>query len=105
MNGLTPAESATREAFEEAGVKGKAFNICVGHYSYLKFINKKSSLNCMVLVFPVKVTGLLKKFPEKFEREREWFTLKKAAAITGEPGLKPILRGFDPFALSGLRLD
>ncbi|MEL7345614.1 MAG: NUDIX hydrolase, partial [Pseudomonadota bacterium] len=36
LHGATPAKAATREAWEEAGARGKARPICLGIYSYLK---------------------------------------------------------------------
>ena len=53
VEGATPAEAATAEAFEEAGVEGKSFNICLGLYSYTKIMSGTDYLPCAVSVFPV----------------------------------------------------
>lgn len=92
----TPAEAALQEAWEEAGVKGKAFDRCLGLFSYTKDLNAKESLPCIALVYPVHVSALEKKYPEQGERRRKWFSPKKAAGKVSEPELKKILKTFDP---------
>ena len=95
MEGQTPAEAAATEAFEEAGVEGKSFNVCLGLYSYTKVMEGSDDLPCAVSVFPVKVKKILKTYPEAKERKRKWFSLKKAAARVREPELRKILKHFD----------
>ncbi|MEM9583470.1 MAG: NUDIX hydrolase [Pseudomonadota bacterium] len=96
VEGATPAEAATAEAFEEAGVEGKSFNICLGLYSYTKIMSGTDNLPCAVSVFPVKVKKLLETYPEAKERKRKWFSQKKAAAQVREPELRKIIKHFDP---------
>lgn len=100
INGKTPGQSALREAYEEAGVKGTSFEQCVGHFAYHKRGNGKSMIPCIVAVYPVKVESLKKKFPELGEREMIWLSPSKAAKRVSDPALKPILRSFDPRKLS-----
>lgn len=95
MDGETPARAAATEAFEEAGVEGKSSDVCLGIYSYTKYIPKGDSLPIVVAVFPFKVKRLLKDFPEAGQRKRKWFGLKKAAELISEPELGPLIRGFD----------
>lgn len=97
--GLTPAQTAKKEAFEEAGVKGSHHEQCIGHYVYVKSINGKRTLPCIVAVFPVKVSKLAKKFPESGERKFVWLTPNKAARMVEEPSLKSVLNQFDPSML------
>ncbi len=99
IEGLTPVQSALREAFEEAGVQGKPLDQCVGHYWYRKALSEKAMLPCIVSVFPVQVRELSATFPEFAERRRMWFSQKNAAARVDEPALKQILRQFDPTRL------
>ncbi len=100
VEGATPAEAAATEAYEEAGVKGKTFNICLGLYSYTKIMGEgEDDLPCAVSVFPVKVKTILKDYPEKADRKRKWFSVKKAAARVREPELRKILKHFDPSLL------
>jgi 8-oxo-dGTP pyrophosphatase MutT (NUDIX family) len=99
MDGMTPAASAAHEAWEEAGVVGKAHDLCLGIYSYNKELEPGDSLPCLVMVYPVKVKSLDAEFPEKNERRSKWFSAKKAAARVAEPELSRIIRDFDPKAL------
>ena len=96
VDGITPANAAAQEAFEEAGVEGKIRDVCLGIYSYSKQIETGIALPCMVAVFPIKVKALHNKFPEAGERKRKWFAQKKAAARVEEPELRQIIRAFDP---------
>ncbi|SFR57983.1 NUDIX hydrolase [Litoreibacter janthinus] len=100
MEDQSPAQAAAIEAFEEAGVEGKAFNICLGLYSYTKFMGRSENLPCAVSVFPVKVQKTLKVWPESKERTRKWFSVKKAAARVREPELRKIIKNFDASLLS-----
>lgn len=93
---LKPADAALTEAWEEAGVKGRAFDQCLGLYSYAKKLDDGTQLPCVVMTYPVKVKSLSKDFPEAKERTRKWFSPKQAAARVDEPELKHILKNFDP---------
>lgn len=94
--GLTPAQGALREAWEEAGVKGRARDICLGVFTYLKLDARATRLPCLALVYPVKVAKLVKDYPEAGQRRRKWVSPKRAASMVSEPELKEILRNFDP---------
>ncbi len=104
IDGLTPAQIASKEAFEEAGVEGAPLEICIGHYHYRKDIGSKGMLPCIAAVYPVRVMSLSKKFPEYGERRRMWFKRNKAADTVEDLALKKIIGNFDPFALAKLRL-
>ena len=99
VEGATPAQTAATEAFEEAGVEGKTFNICLGLYSYTKMMDGEPDLPCAVSVFPVRVKKVLDEYPEMGERRRKWFSLKKAVEKVREPDLRKILKHFDPALL------
>ena len=94
MHKATPAEAAAREAYEEAGVVGKTYPVCIGLYSYEKPLEEPAWR--IVNVFPCKVKNTLKKFPEAGQRKRKWLSRKKAAARVDEPELAEIIRHFDP---------
>ena len=96
VNGRTPAQSALLESYEEAGVQGKVYDQCMGHYSYTKLMGNRRAVACVVGVYPIRVKSLLKKFPERGERRRIWLSPKDAAKMISEPALKPMLRQFDP---------
>lgn len=95
MNGKSAADAAAREAWEEAGVEGRISERCIGLYTYPK-IEGDDQTPCAVLVFPLKVKNLRKRFPEADERDRKWFGRKKAAEAVQEPELREMLRRFDP---------
>jgi 8-oxo-dGTP pyrophosphatase MutT (NUDIX family) len=92
--GQTPAESAAREAFEEAGVTGKIGAQPIGHYHYLKEKKDGSGVPCSVEVFALAVTRQLHDWPEKGAREMAWLPLDQAAARVDEPGLRQVLKEF-----------
>lgn len=96
MDGMTPAQSAAEEAFEEAGVRGKPYDMCIGVYSYNKYMEGAPDLPCLAMVFPLKVKRVFSDYPEKSERRRKWLPLKRAAEKIAEPELRAILKGFDP---------
>ena len=96
MDGKTPAECAAQEAWEEAGVEGRAQDRCLGLYSYTKNVDQETGLPCVAMVYPVRVKSLSAKYPEAKERKRKWFSLRKATQVVGEPELARIIRDFDP---------
>lgn len=96
MDGKTPGESALIEAWEEAGVKGKVQERCLGLFSYSKARGPVRGIPCIAMVYPIKVKSLTKKFPESGQRKRCWMRPKKAAASVEDPELAHILRRFDP---------
>jgi len=91
---LTPAQSAAREAFEEAGVTGKISDKPVGTYHYLKEKKDGSGLPCSVDVFTLAVTKQLHDWPEKGARTLAWVPLDQAITQIGELGLRPVLKDF-----------
>jgi len=64
QDGATPSDSASTEAFEEAGVEGVASPQCLGIFTYIKEMDG-DDLPCVVAVFPLKVKKVLKDWPEK----------------------------------------
>ena len=93
---LTNAEAAEREAFEEAGLKGKIAKKPIGSYDYVKIVGPGFALNCTVDVYPLEIKKQLKEWPEKGQRERLWLTPGEAALRVFEPGLAAILQNFKP---------
>jgi 8-oxo-dGTP pyrophosphatase MutT (NUDIX family) len=94
MEGLSPAESAAREAFEEAGVAGKTGSKPIGSYHYLKEKKDGGGVPCRVDVFALQVTAQMEEWPEKGAREITWLPLDQAAVRVSEPGLRELLRNF-----------
>ncbi len=95
MEGKTPFESAAQEAWEEAGVTGKAKPECLGVYTYAK-VREDNDLSCLAMLYAVKVTALAKRYPESNERKRRWMSRKEAARRVAEPELARMIRDFDP---------
>lgn len=96
MAGLPPEEAAAREAFEEAGVKGKITGDALGTYGYLKRLPDDETLPCRVQVFPLRVSRMSNDFPEKGQRRLKWFKPAAAAKKVQEAELQAILSGFKP---------
>lgn len=95
---LSPHKLAMLEAFEEAGIKGKVASRPIGHFNYIKRMEKGRDIECRVDVFPMAVNAELDEWPEMNERKRAWFKLKKAAGLVDEAGLCDILTAFIPTA-------
>ena len=97
MPGISLADAALQEAWEEAGVRGQVDQSEIGRYRYSKEQDRGYAVPVEVLVFPVKVRDLEKKFPEVDQRKRRWFTPHEAANMVAEAELKQLLRALpDP---------
>jgi 8-oxo-dGTP pyrophosphatase MutT (NUDIX family) len=90
---MSLAQSAAREALEEAGVTGEVADEAFGHYHYLKE-KGGSALPCRVEIFPLHVTGNRRAFAERGARERLWLPADQAVSKVAETGLKRILQSF-----------
>lgn len=98
MHNQTPAAAAATEAWEEAGLRGDAMDICLGIYSYIKPLGNLNA-PIVAMVYPVHVTHIFEDWPEKHQRRRKWFALDKAAKKLDEPALAKIVATFDPAKL------
>lgn len=94
MKGRSASEAAQQEAYEEAGLKGKADKTLLGSYGYDKRMANGGLVPCMVLVFAMRVEGQLDDWPEKDEREGRWFAPADASAAVQEDGLAALILGF-----------
>ncbi|MFG1397274.1 NUDIX hydrolase [Roseixanthobacter pseudopolyaromaticivorans] len=94
IKGLTPSQTAAREAYEEAGLIGAMAHAAVGLYSYEKRLSPTRSVSCDVMVFPMKVKRYVKKWPERLERVGFWFSAESAAAAVQEEGLGQLILQF-----------
>ncbi len=93
MDHLADYNAAKREAFEEAGVTGRIGRTALGRFDYLKR-QFDGEIPCRVVVYPLEVIEELKKWPERKERKRRWFSIDDAAWEVDEVGLKDIVRTF-----------
>ena len=102
IEGLSPALSAAREAWEEAGVEGEVSDIGLGQFRYDKVVRPSQFIPCEVQVFGLRVARLAERFPERKQRRRKWFNAETAARKVNEPQLRELLaalpQGLDQLA-------
>lgn len=85
--GLSPQQSAAREAWEEAGVEGKVKRKAIGSYTYGKW-----GATCRVSVYPMEVRKVISENKwEERHRGREWVTPEQAAERLRQPELAPMV--------------
>ena len=84
---LTPRESAIKEAYEEAGVRGLVPLQPIGEYQYQKWRG-----TCNVEVFLLEVTDVLPEWPEAQFRRRAWLSVEEAGQRVDEKALRRIIR-------------
>ena len=100
IDGLSPALSAAREAWEEAGVEGEVSATGLGQFRYDKVLRPSEFIPCEVQVFGLRVARLAERFPERKQRRRKWFNAETAARKVNEPQLRALLaalpQGLDP---------
>jgi 8-oxo-dGTP pyrophosphatase MutT (NUDIX family) len=95
IKGLRPAKSAAREAFEEAGVRGKIGTKSVGLFNYQKLLDEDGiQFNCEVKVFPLLVKRQSENWPEFEQRLVQWVEPNKAVSMIKEPELKKLVATF-----------
>ena len=91
IKGRKPAEVASQEAYEEAGLIGQVVGKRpLGNYHYEKRLAKRAII-CEVRVFLFRVERQLDEWPEKGERESKWVEAKDAVALVDEGGLAEII--------------
>jgi phosphohistidine phosphatase len=86
--GLSASESAAREAWEEAGIRGAIRSAPVGEYQYAKWGGI-----CTVQVFLFRVDEVLEQWPEAAIRGRIWVSPQEAGVRVREEELQPLLAG------------
>ena len=82
---LSPAESAAKEALEEAGVEGRVGTEPLGHYEYEKWGG-----TCSVEVFVLEVDRVHDEWAED-HRQRLWLTPAAAAERVEEEDLARLI--------------
>lgn len=85
--GMTAAESAAKEAYEEAGIEGVVDNRSIGSYEYSKWGGV-----CRVKVYLMHVDTELDDWPEACLRQRKWLSFAAAADRVLEKKLMNWLR-------------
>ena len=74
--GLTPRQSAIKEAFEEAGIIGVPQELPIGSFEYVKRARRR-----VVDLYPMEVSTVLNSWPERSFRKRRWVPLPRAAHL------------------------
>jgi len=85
---LSPAQSALKEAFEEAGVKGRTLGKPLGSYTYKKPENGFYK----VKLYAMEVGEECDDWPEKDERQRQWLPLAEAADLADDKEVGVMIR-------------
>ena len=91
VKGRSAAQSAAREAFEEAGVIGRACPVPVGDYVYDKVGQDGMVEPCRVTLFSLHVRGTLTNWRERGQRERRWCSAEDAPDMVAEPELSRLM--------------
>ena len=95
IKGLRPPRSAAREAFEEAGVRGKVGTKSLGFFTYEKFLDGDGvRVACEVKVFPLLVTRQSEFWPELVQRMVQWVAPTDALSLIEQPALKALVAAF-----------
>jgi 8-oxo-dGTP pyrophosphatase MutT (NUDIX family) len=89
--GLSPAQSAALEAWEEAGIRGAIMGGEIGAYRYEKRRRDGSIAPARVHLFLLAVDEELDDWPEREMRERRWLAPEQAAQAVDEPDLKALI--------------
>lgn len=90
MDSRAPHQVAEREAWEEAGIRGKARKKPFGYYTYLKMLDTGDRVASVVQVHLVETTAIDVEFKEKGQRTIVWLAPHEAAALVREPELKSL---------------
>jgi len=86
--GLTAQQSAEKEAFEEAGVEGKASEKEIGCYLYPKWYAE-----CEVKVYPMPVSKVVPEARwQESHRKRQWLPVEQAAALIKNPDVQQLVK-------------
>lgn len=91
MDGKKPWHAAEIEALEEAGAVGFISPKSIGVYHYTKRLRGGKRVRCRVTVYPMLTEKLKRRWKERKQRKRHWFSLKKAARLVNEKELSALL--------------
>lgn len=88
--GMTPAEAAAQEAFEEAGLIGVLSPKSIGSYRVPK-IRPPLIWTVEVALFPLRVVKVQDDWQESHQRERRLVTIEEAAELIPEPEIVELI--------------
>ncbi|GGH37580.1 NUDIX domain-containing protein [Cribrihabitans marinus] len=101
MDGKSPWRAAKIEALEEAGAVGSISDQAIGSYHYIKRLRHGEALPCRVVVYPMVVDRLKRRWKERGERKRRWFPPRRAARLVDERELSTLLAGLEDMVRGG----
>jgi len=84
---MSPFQSAKKEAFEEAGVRGGNYTKILGSYTV-----RKNGSELLTKIYTMRVTRVFKDYPEKNLRKRKWLAVSDAAKKVEIDELATIIR-------------
>jgi uncharacterized protein len=91
-DGLTPAEAAAKETYEEAGIRGRIVtDTPLGFFTSFKTLKTGEERPVTVEVYALLVDRQLKRWPEAKQREACWMSATEAANSVKDPGLALLL--------------
>jgi 8-oxo-dGTP pyrophosphatase MutT (NUDIX family) len=103
VKGLTLPESAAKEAYEEAGVRGTVEPAELGRFVVTKRSSRdRADLPRPVVVFPLLVANDDSRWPERAQRRRRWVSREEALAAVSSPDVARIIADFVPPPLPGI---
>jgi 8-oxo-dGTP pyrophosphatase MutT (NUDIX family) len=103
IKGLRPAKSAAREAFEEAGVRGRVGAKSIGLFAYDKSLDGNGiRVSCGDRVFSLLVKRQSETWPEIEQRVVQWVAPDKALTLIRDPELKALTGAVGMAAGAGL---
>jgi 8-oxo-dGTP pyrophosphatase MutT (NUDIX family) len=85
--GQSAAECAVAEAWEEAGIRGRA-----GRRAIAKYESRKWGRPSLVSVFRLDVESIADNWPERDFRQRRWVSVAEALAIIDVPEILELFR-------------
>jgi 8-oxo-dGTP pyrophosphatase MutT (NUDIX family) len=93
IRNTAPHRTAALEAYEEAGLVGAIAKRALGSFRHRKGKGeRKQTMN--VSVFPMKVHGQERWWPEKGERDAIWVSAEKAARLVRKVQLRRLIVRF-----------
>ena len=96
IRGLDAAQTAEREAFEEAGVIGRLMRPKLGYYHYDKRLRSGRLQHVRSSVYALEVLDEADAWPERGQRKHLWVGPADAADLVDEPELRGLIAGFKP---------
>ncbi|WP_439373961.1 NUDIX hydrolase [Bradyrhizobium sp. PMVTL-01] len=93
IRNTSPHRTAALEAYEEAGVMGVIAKRALGSFKHRKRKGERTR-TVDVAVFPMKVHGRERWWPEKGEREAIWVSAEMAARLVHKAELRQLIKRF-----------